>query len=37
LIVSGDRHLLELEQPLPPVLTPRAFVEQLGGGAAARE
>ena len=33
-IVSGDRHLLELEQPRPPVLIPRAFVEQLGRAAA---
>jgi putative PIN family toxin of toxin-antitoxin system len=31
-IVSGDRHLLELQQARPPVLTPRAFVDQLPGG-----
>ena len=28
-IVSGDRHLLELEDPRPPVLTPRAFLDTL--------
>jgi putative PIN family toxin of toxin-antitoxin system len=28
-IVSGDRHLLELEDQRPPVLTPRAFLNQL--------
>jgi uncharacterized protein len=28
-IVSGDRHLLELEDPDPPVLTPRAFLDAL--------
>lgn len=37
LIVSGDRHLLELEHPRPPVVTPRAFLEQLAGGSTARE
>ncbi|MDX6651277.1 MAG: uncharacterized protein QOJ38_58 [Solirubrobacterales bacterium] len=29
-IVSGDRHLLDLETPDPSVLTPREFVEHLG-------
>lgn len=28
-VVSGDRHLTELEDPTPPVLTPRQFVELL--------
>lgn len=28
-IVSGDRHLLELVDPHPPVVTPRAFVDTL--------
>lgn len=28
-IVSGDRHLLELERPRPPVLTARAFVDEV--------
>lgn len=28
-IVSGDRHLTELADPTPPVLTPRQFAEQL--------
>jgi putative PIN family toxin of toxin-antitoxin system len=28
-IVSGDRHLLGLRDPRPPVITPRAFVEGL--------
>jgi uncharacterized protein len=28
-LVSGDRHLTELSDPDPPVLTPRAFVEHL--------
>jgi uncharacterized protein len=28
-IVSGDRHLTELVDPTPPVLTPRQFIEQL--------
>lgn len=28
-IVSGDRHLLELPEARPPVLTPRAFLDQL--------
>ena len=27
-IVSGDAHLLELEDPRPPVLTPRAFLDR---------
>jgi predicted nucleic acid-binding protein len=30
-IVSGDRHLLELPEAMPPVLAPRQFLEQLGG------
>ena len=29
-LVSGDRHLLDLEEPDPPVLTPRQFHELLG-------
>jgi len=29
-LVSGDRHLLDLADPDPPVLTPRRFVELLG-------
>ena len=29
LIVSGDRHLTELRNPNPPVLTPRQFADQL--------
>ncbi|TFU26070.1 putative toxin-antitoxin system toxin component, PIN family [Thermus tengchongensis] len=28
-LVSGDRHLLGLSHPEPPVLTPRAFLELL--------
>ena len=32
-MVSGDRHLLELEAPEPPVMTPRAFVEHLARAA----
>ncbi|MEJ7788178.1 MAG: putative toxin-antitoxin system toxin component, PIN family [Solirubrobacteraceae bacterium] len=32
-LVSGDRHLLELTDPEPPVLTPRAFLALLQGGA----
>jgi uncharacterized protein len=28
-IVSGDRHLLDLPDPQPPVLSPRAFVGSL--------
>jgi len=28
-IVSGDRHLTELDDPHPPVLTPREFLERL--------
>jgi putative PIN family toxin of toxin-antitoxin system len=28
-IVSGDRHLTQLVDPNPPVLTPREFTEQL--------
>ncbi|MBB4663920.1 putative toxin-antitoxin system toxin component, PIN family [Conexibacter arvalis] len=31
-IVSGDRHLLGLEQPEPPVLSARAFLDQLDEG-----
>lgn len=31
-LVSGDRHLLALTDHDPPVLTPRAFLEQLGAG-----
>jgi putative PIN family toxin of toxin-antitoxin system len=30
-LVSGDRHLIELVDPNPPVLTPRAFLELLRG------
>lgn len=29
-LVSGDRHLLSLEEPDPPVLTPREFLDLLG-------
>lgn len=29
-LVSGDRHLLGLTDPQPPVLTPRRFLELLG-------
>jgi putative PIN family toxin of toxin-antitoxin system len=29
-LVSGDRHLLDLEEPDPPVLTPRQFLDLLG-------
>lgn len=28
-LVSGDRHLLDLTDPHPPVLTPRQFLDQL--------
>jgi putative PIN family toxin of toxin-antitoxin system len=28
-LVSGDRHLCDLDDPQPPVLTPRAFLDQL--------
>lgn len=28
-LVSGDRHLLALDDPDPPVLTPRRFLDQL--------
>jgi putative PIN family toxin of toxin-antitoxin system len=28
-LVSGDRHLLELDDPRPPVLTPRVFLDTL--------
>ena len=29
-LVSGDRHLLDLDDPIPPVLTPRRFLDLLG-------
>jgi putative PIN family toxin of toxin-antitoxin system len=29
-LVSGDRHLLDLGEPNPPVLTPRQFLDRLG-------
>lgn len=29
-LVSGDRHLLDLADQLPPVLTPRAFIDLIG-------
>ena len=29
-LVSGDRHLLDLTDPVPPVLTPRRFLDLLG-------
>lgn len=29
-LVSGDRHLLDLPDPDPPVLTPRQFLDLLG-------
>ena len=32
-VVSGDRHLTELRQPRPPVLSPRAFYELLAARA----
>jgi putative PIN family toxin of toxin-antitoxin system len=28
-LVSGDPHLTELTEPVPPVLTPRAFLDRL--------
>jgi putative PIN family toxin of toxin-antitoxin system len=28
-IVSGDRHLLQITDPWPPVLTPRSFIEEV--------
>jgi putative PIN family toxin of toxin-antitoxin system len=28
-VVSGDRHLLDLSDPVPPVLTPRQFLDLL--------
>ncbi|HXF57959.1 MAG TPA: putative toxin-antitoxin system toxin component, PIN family [Actinomycetota bacterium] len=31
-LVSGDIHLTGLEDPEPPVLTPRRFLDQLGAG-----
>lgn len=31
-LVSGDRHLLDLVAPEPPVLSPRAFVTRLDAG-----
>ena len=30
-LVSGDRHLTELPDPSPPILTPRDFLNRLGG------
>jgi predicted nucleic acid-binding protein len=29
ILVSGDRHLVDLEAPTPPVLSPREFLEFL--------
>jgi len=29
-LVSGDGHLLDLADPLPPVLTPRQFIDVIG-------
>ncbi len=29
-LVSGDRHLLDLAEAIPPVLTPRQFLDLLG-------
>ena len=29
-LVSGDRHLLDLDDPQPPVLTPRQFIDLIG-------
>jgi len=29
-LISGDRHLLDLTDPNPPVLRPRQFVDLLG-------
>ncbi len=31
LLISGDPHLTGLENPQPPVLTPREFLDALGG------
>lgn len=31
-LVSGDQHLVSLGEVQPPVLTPRRFLEELGGG-----
>lgn len=31
-MVSGDRHLTELDDPRPPVWTPRMLIERLAGG-----
>ena len=31
-LVSGDRHLTELEHPEPPVLTPRDLIDRLEAG-----
>ena len=31
-LVSGDRHLTQLSNPDPPILTPRAFLELLAPG-----
>ncbi len=31
-LVSGDRHLTELKQARPPVLTPRVFLRRLASG-----
>jgi predicted nucleic acid-binding protein len=28
-LVSGDPHLTQLAEPVPPVLTPRAFLDRL--------
>jgi uncharacterized protein len=30
-LVSGDRHLLDLSDPVPPVLAPRQFLDLLDG------
>jgi len=30
-LLSGDPHLTELAEPVPPVLTPRAFLDRLEG------
>jgi len=29
-LISGDRHLLDLDDPEPPVLTPRQLLDLLG-------
>jgi len=33
-LVSGDRHLLDLADPMPPILTPRQFLDLVQAGGA---